>query len=88
MSDGRRGGAGDGAIRRAGERREIRLPVGLFGTIAAAGAEPVRVHVADLSRGGARCHVATPPPVGSTLDLRLDGLCVSAVVCWVSEPAP
>jgi hypothetical protein len=90
MDIGSCGGSGNGGRavhERRGQRREIRLPVQLAGTIVADGAEPVRVHVADLSRGGARCHLTKPPAVGSPIELRLDGLRISAVICWVSSTA-
>jgi hypothetical protein len=78
------GGASPRPLHRsAGQRREIRLPVRLTGMIVSGG-EDMRVRVSDLSRGGARCHLPRPLSVGSALELRLDGLCKPAVVCWVS----
>jgi hypothetical protein len=68
----------------AGRRREIRMPVQLLGTLAAAGRAPGCVEIVDLSRGGACCRALAPPRAGSEVDLRLDGLTAVATVRWVA----
>ena len=67
---------------RSARRSEIRLPVRLLGSLVATAGMPACVQVEDLSRGGARCQLAAPPPVGSQVELRVEGLAVQAVVCW------
>jgi hypothetical protein len=80
-------GSGEAASARisgAGRRREVRIPVRLFGTLACPGRPPACIELSDLSRGGACCTIASPPAVGVEVDLRLDSLAVRALVCWVS----
>ena len=72
------------SVRGAARRSEIRIPVRRLGTLSCPGRAPAKVEIADLSRGGACCRAAAPPPVGSRIGLRLDTLDVQGIVCWVA----
>jgi hypothetical protein len=71
---------------RSARRSEIRLPVRLLGSLVTTSGVPACAQVEDLSRGGARCQLAAPPPIGSQVELRVEGLVVQAIVCWTAGP--